>query len=51
MRCVGERGFAILLSRWRTLRHTTASPRKLTDIDRASLNLTHFENRHLPDPC
>jgi hypothetical protein len=27
MRCLGERGFAILLGRWRTLRHTTASPR------------------------
>jgi len=51
MRCLGERGFAILLGRWRTLRHTTASPRKLTAIVRASLNLTHFEHRYLPIHC
>jgi hypothetical protein len=51
MRCLGERGFAILLGRWRTLRHTTASPRKLADIVRAALNLTHFEYRYLPNSC
>lgn len=50
-RCLGERGFAILIGRWRTLRHTTASPRKLGDIIRAGLNLTHFEYRYLPEPC
>jgi hypothetical protein len=51
MRCHGERGFAILLGRWRTLRHTTASPRKLGDIVRAALHLTHFEYRSLPESC
>jgi hypothetical protein len=50
MSCLGERGFALLLGRWRTLRHTTASPRMLTDIVRAALNLTHFEYRYIPDP-
>ena len=51
LRCQGERGFAILTGRWRTLRHTTASPRKLGDIVRAALHLTHFEHRHLPASC
>jgi len=51
MRCLGERGFAILTGRWRTLRHTTASPRTLGDIVRAALNLTHFEYRYLPESC
>jgi hypothetical protein len=49
MRCLGERGFAILTGRWRTLRHTTASPRTLGDIVRAALHLTHFEYRYLPN--
>ena len=49
MRCVGERGFAILVGRWKTLRHTTASPRHLGDIVRAALHLTHFEYRYLPE--
>jgi hypothetical protein len=48
LRCQGERGFAILLGRWRTLRHTTVSPTKLGDITRAALHLTHFEYRYLP---
>jgi hypothetical protein len=51
MRCLGERGFAILTGRWRTLRHTTASPRQIGDIVRAALHLTHFEYRYLPDSC
>lgn len=51
MRCLGERGFAILTGRWRTLRHTTASPRKTGDIVRAALHLTHFEYRYLPESC
>lgn len=32
MRCLGERGFAIIAGRWRTLRHNTASPRQIGDI-------------------
>jgi hypothetical protein len=48
MRCLGERGFAILTGRWRALRHTTASPRRIGDIVGAALHLTHFEYRYLP---
>jgi hypothetical protein len=51
MRCLGERGFAILTGRWRSLRHTTASPRRTGDIVRAALHLTHFEYRYLPNSC
>lgn len=51
MRCLGERGFAILTGRWRTLHHTTASPHAVGDIVRAALHLTHFEYRYLPHPC
>lgn len=51
MRCLGERGFAILTGRWRSLRHTTVSPRDVGDIVRAALVLTHFEHRYLPQSC
>jgi DDE superfamily endonuclease len=51
LRCLSERGFAILTGRWHTLRHTTASPRSVGDIVRAALVLTHFEYRYLPDSC
>jgi hypothetical protein len=44
LRCLGERGFALLVGRWRTLRHITASPRKIGDIVKAALVLTHFEH-------
>jgi DDE superfamily endonuclease/Helix-turn-helix of DDE superfamily endonuclease len=51
LRCHGERGFALLTGRWRTLRHTTASPRMVGDIVRAALVLTQFEYRYLPNSC
>jgi hypothetical protein len=44
LRCLGERGFAVLTGRWRALRHTTASPSKIGDIVKAALVLTHFEH-------
>ncbi|TVT25566.1 IS5/IS1182 family transposase [Amycolatopsis acidiphila] len=44
LRCLGERGFALLTGRWRTLSHITASPRKIGDIVKASLVLTHYEH-------
>jgi DDE superfamily endonuclease len=47
LRCLGERGFALLTQRWRTLQHITASPSKIGDIARAALVLTHFEHGHL----
>ena len=39
-----ERGFALLVGRWRALRHTTTSPRALTRIVAAALVYTHFEH-------
>jgi hypothetical protein len=47
MRCLGERGFALLTGRWRTLQHITVSPSKIGDIARAALVLTHFEYRYI----
>jgi hypothetical protein len=48
MRCLGERGFALLSQRWRVLQHITACPQKISDIAAAALTLTHFEHRYLP---
>jgi hypothetical protein len=45
LRCLGERGFAVLTGRWRSLRHITASPGRIGDIVKAALTLTHFEHR------
>lgn len=47
LRCLGERGFALLTCRWTALKHTTLSPSKLTDIIRATLVLTHHEHGRL----
>ena len=44
LRCLGERGFAVLTGRWRALHHITASPSKIGDIVKATLVLTHFEH-------
>jgi hypothetical protein len=44
LRCLGERGFAVLTGRWRVLRHMTASPSRIGDIVKAALVLTHFEH-------
>ncbi|MET8063875.1 hypothetical protein ABZS65_09505, partial [Micromonospora sp. NPDC005313] len=48
LRWQGERGFAILVGRWKTLRHTNISPRRIGDIVAAALHLTHFECKYLP---
>ena len=47
LRCLGERGFALLTQRWRTLQHVTASPSKITGIAQAALVLTHFEHGYI----
>lgn len=47
LRWQGERGFAILVGRWKTLRRFTASPRRTGDIVTAALHLTHFEYKYL----
>ena len=47
LRCLGERGFALLTGRWRALLHVTVSPSKIGDIARAALVLTHFEHSYV----
>jgi hypothetical protein len=47
LRRLGERGFALLTRRWRALRHITTSPRKIGNITKAALVLTHFEHGRL----
>ncbi len=47
LRCLGERAFALLTQRWRTLQRITASAAKITGIARAALVLTHFEHGYL----
>jgi DDE superfamily endonuclease len=44
LRCLGERGFALLSQRWRTLQHVTISPSRIGDLAKAALVLTHFEH-------
>jgi hypothetical protein len=46
-RRLGERGFALLTGRCRTLHHITASPSKTGDTARAALVLTHFEHGYV----
>jgi hypothetical protein len=46
-RCLGERGFALLSQRWKTLQNVTASPSEIGLITRAALVLTLFENKRL----
>lgn len=45
LRCMGERGFALLTQRWRTLRLVTMSPGKTGETARAALVLTLFEHK------
>jgi DDE superfamily endonuclease/Helix-turn-helix of DDE superfamily endonuclease len=47
LRALGERGFALLVERWRALQHVTLSPSKISKIARAALVLTHFEHNYL----
>lgn len=44
LRSLGERGFALLVGRWRALQHITLSPTRIGKIARAALVLTHFEH-------
>jgi len=45
LRCLGERGFALLVGRWKILRHVKISPSRMTDLARAALVLTQFEHK------
>jgi hypothetical protein len=44
-RAIGERGFALLTTRWRALQRITASPSKIGRIVAGALVLTHFEHQ------
>jgi hypothetical protein len=48
LRAQGERGFALLKTRWAALRHVTACPHKITEIGKAALVLTHVEHKYIP---
>ena len=45
LRCLGERGFALMSQRWRTLQRVTLSPGKIGDIAQAALVLVQFEHK------
>jgi transposase len=47
LRCLGERGFALLTRRWKSLQHVTMSPERIGDLARAALVLTQFEHKML----
>ncbi|GIF04740.1 hypothetical protein [Actinoplanes siamensis] len=51
LRWQGERGFAILIGCWKTLRHTTVSPRRTGDIVADAPRLTHYEYKYLSGAC
>ena len=50
-RCLGERGFALLSQRWKTIQNVTASPGAIGSIARAALVLTLFEHKRLAESC
>jgi hypothetical protein len=45
IRALGERGFALLVQRWKTLQHVTMSPTRIGTLARAALALVHFEHK------
>lgn len=49
IRCLGERGFALLTQRWKTLQSVTCCPRKITMIARACLVLVHLEHKMITE--
>jgi len=50
-RCLGERGFALLVGRWRALQRVTVSPRRIGELAQAALVLTRIENVQLRTSC
>ena len=50
-RCLGERGFALLVGRWRALQRVTVSPRRIGELAQAALVLTRIENVQLRRSC
>jgi DDE superfamily endonuclease len=48
LRAQGERGFALLKTRWKALHQVTACPHKIGDIAKSALVLTHVEHKLIP---
>ena len=51
IRCLGERGFALLTGRWRALQRVTVSPHRIGELAQAALVLTRIENVQLRTSC
>ena len=45
LRCLCERGFALMSQRWRTLQRVMLSPGKIGEIAQAALVLVQFEHK------
>ena len=45
LRCLGERGFALMSQRWQALQRVMLSPGKIGDIAKAVLVLVQFEHK------
>jgi hypothetical protein len=45
LRFQGERGFALMFTRWKALAHVTMSPSRIGDLMRAAVVLTQFEHK------
>ena len=45
LRYQGERGFALMSQRWRTIQHVSVSPTTIGDIVKSALVLTQFEHK------
>jgi hypothetical protein len=43
LRCLRERGFALMSQRWPTLQRVTPSPGKIGDVAQAALVVVQFE--------
>jgi hypothetical protein len=50
-RCLGKRGFALLVGHWRALQRVTISPRRIGQLAQAALVLTRIENVQLRQSC
>ena len=50
-RALGERGFALLVGRWRALQRITVSPSRAGELVQAALVLTTIENAQLRKSC
>ena len=47
LRCRGERGFDLLTQCWAALQHIAADPGRTTEVTRAALVVTQFEDKYI----